>query len=106
MLTHMRNGSPDLADIALDITQAQLALGRATEARVAADEAVAFWTRFDPNQRDTGVALLWQARAMAASGQPEDAATAVDRATRILASSSLPADRALLQQTQRRLRSQ
>jgi serine/threonine-protein kinase len=103
-LRHMRNGSPDLADIALHIAQAELALGRAAKAKAAADEAVAFWTRFDPNQRDTGVALLWQARALAASGQSQDAAVAVGRAAGILASSGLPADRTLLQQTQREMR--
>jgi hypothetical protein len=100
----MRNGSPDLADIALYIAQAELALGRAAKAKAAADEAVAFWTRFDPNQRDTGVALLWQARSLAASGQSQDAAIAVGRAAGILASSGLPSDRTLLQQTQREMR--
>jgi tetratricopeptide (TPR) repeat protein len=103
-LRHMRNGSPDLADIALYIAQAELALGRAAKAKAAADEAVAFWTRFDPNQRDTGVALLWQARSLAASGQSQDAAIAVGRAAGILASSGLPSDRTLLQQTQREMR--
>ena len=101
LLKSQRSGSPDLADIALNLTRANLALGRPAQAKVAADEAVAFWTRFDPSQRDTGVALLWQAQALAASGEPEDATVAVGRAAGILASSSLPADSALLQQTQR-----
>jgi tetratricopeptide (TPR) repeat protein len=106
LLKSQRNGSPDLADISVDIARAQISLARPDMAVAAADDAVAFWSRFDPNHRDTGVALLWQARALAASGQQENAADAVGRAGSILASSSLPADRALLQQTRRDMRIQ
>jgi hypothetical protein len=65
---------------------------------------VTFWSGFDSQQRDTGVALLWQARALAAVGQVQQAADALSQAARILASTSLPADRVLLQQTQREIR--
>jgi tetratricopeptide (TPR) repeat protein len=105
-LRHMRNGSPDLADVALDIAQAQLAVGRASEAVDPAGEAVAFWSRFDRTQRDTGIALIWHARALAAAGEATQAADALGRAQDILASTSLPADRVLLEQTRRQLRLQ
>jgi tetratricopeptide (TPR) repeat protein len=98
------NDSPDLADIALNLARAHLALGRANDALEPARYAVAFWSGFDSKQRDTGVALLWQSRALAASGQAQSAADAVRQASAILASTSLPADRALLHQTQREIR--
>jgi serine/threonine-protein kinase len=105
-LRNMRNGSPDLADVALDIAQAQLALGRASEAVDPAGEAVAYWSGFDRTQRDTGIALIWHARALAAAGEPTKAADAFGQAQGILASTTLPADRVLLEQTQRQLRLQ
>ena len=100
LLKSQRNGSPDLAEIAVEIAQAQIALGRADDAVAPAQEAVAFWSRFDPNHRNTGIALLWQARAFAATGSAPKAADALRQATVILATAGLPADQALLTQTQ------
>jgi tetratricopeptide (TPR) repeat protein len=48
LLESQHNGSPDLADIALDISRAQLALGHADEAVKATEEATAFWTGWTP----------------------------------------------------------
>jgi serine/threonine-protein kinase len=97
------NGSPDLAEISVDIARAQLALGHADEALTAAQEAAAFWLRFDPDNRYTGVALLWQARALTAADNAQKAADFTRRAGAILATSGLPSDRALLLHAQREL---
>ena len=67
-------------------------------------EAVGFWSRFDPNSRSSGIALLWQARALAAAGQAQKAVDVMRQAADILAPAGLPVDQALLEQTQRELR--
>jgi eukaryotic-like serine/threonine-protein kinase len=98
-----RNGSPDLADIAVNIARAHFALGHAQDALRAAEEAAAFWSRFDSSHPDAGAALLWLARALAATGRDAEAHNALRQAAAILASAGLPGDRALLEQTQREL---
>jgi tetratricopeptide (TPR) repeat protein len=99
-----RNGSPDLAGICVDMARAHLALGHAEQAQAAAEEAVTFWSRFDPSHVEGGVALLWLARALAAGGHAPEAADAVRRAREILGANGLLANQALLEQTQRELR--
>jgi tetratricopeptide (TPR) repeat protein len=99
-----RNGSPDLADICIDMARAHLALGQPEQAQAAAEQAVQFWSRFDSSHVDGGVALLWLARALAAGGHTSQAADAVLRAREILGAHGLLANQALLEQTQRELR--
>jgi tetratricopeptide (TPR) repeat protein len=99
LLSSQPNSSPDLADIAVDITRAQIGLGRGDDAVAAAHEAMAFWRRFAPEQRDAGIALLWQARAFAAVGRAPEATAALREATLILDAHGMSADRALLEQT-------
>jgi serine/threonine-protein kinase len=99
-----RNGSPDLADICIDMARVHLALGHAEQAQAAAEEAAQFWARFDSSHGDGGVALLWLARALAAGGHGSQAADAVRRARAILGANGLLANQALLEQTERELR--
>ena len=63
------NGSPDHADLLIDLARAQLALGHPREAAAAAAEAEEFWSRFDAHNRQAGLAQLWHARALLADGQ-------------------------------------
>ena len=99
LLSSQPNSSPDLADIAVDIARAQVGLGSGDDAVAAAHEAVAFWGRFAPEQRDAGIALLWQARAFAAVGRAPEATAALREATLILDAHGMSADSALLEQT-------
>ena len=103
LLGIQRNGSPDLADISADISRARLALGHASEALATAQEAAAFWVRFDPGNRHAAVAHLWHARALAAAGSAPKASAIAKQAAEILGTSDLPPDRALLLETQREL---
>ena len=103
LLGIQRNGSPDLADISADISWARLALGHASEALATAQEAAAFWVRFDPGNRHAAVAHLWHARALAAAGSAPKASAIAKQAAEILGTSDLPPDRALLLETQREL---
>jgi len=104
LLRSQRNGSPDLADISLGIARAQLALGHPAEAAAASAEAVAFWDRFDRNHRDSGLTLIWHARALAAAGRVAEAAEVVARARAVLAVAGRPGDEALLNEAQRAAR--
>ena len=101
LLKSLRNGSPDLAEISIGIARARIALGNADAAVVAADEAAAFWQRYDRDQREHGIALLWHARALAAAGDVSMANPVLRRARPILEIAGIPGDRALLAQAQR-----
>jgi eukaryotic-like serine/threonine-protein kinase len=103
-LKTQRNGSPDLADVAVDIARANIAQGQVEEAVATTGEAVAFWSHFDRNQRAAGVAHLWQGRALAAAGDVTAATKALRQASDILAIAGLPADQALLEQASTALR--
>jgi serine/threonine-protein kinase len=104
LLRHSQpNGSPDLADISIDLSRAQFALGQPDLAQMAAREALTFWERLDPRGRDRGVALLWLARALAAMGQMPQASDALHEARGALGATSLPDDGALLAQAQREI---
>jgi serine/threonine-protein kinase len=99
------NGSPDLADIAVGLARAHVALGHSEQAVAAAEEATAFWLRFDPANRDAGIAHLWHARALAATGDAVRAAETARRAAAVLAEKGRPDDRVLLAQVQREIAS-
>jgi serine/threonine-protein kinase len=69
-----RDGSPDVADIALDIARAQLALGRHVEASAAASDAVAFWRGFAGGDAglESALAVLAKAQRAPAESLPPD----------------------------------
>jgi tetratricopeptide (TPR) repeat protein len=95
--------SPDRADLLVSLTRAQVAAGRAEEAVASADQAATFWRAFDPPSRSTGMATLWHARALSAAGQVQKASETLRQASAILRTNGLPAERALLERTQREI---
>jgi eukaryotic-like serine/threonine-protein kinase len=97
----LRHGSPDLADVSVDLARAHLALGKVREAIEASEEAAAFWSGFDATSRSAGLALLWHARASLAAGETAKAADGLRRAAAILEPTGLSSERALLIDTQR-----
>jgi tetratricopeptide (TPR) repeat protein len=98
------NSSPERADVLVSLARAHLALGRVDEAVKASAAAAAFWIRYDPSLRETGIALLWHARALTAAGDAAKAAAAANQAGAILASVGAPDDRSLVEQAKRDLR--
>jgi serine/threonine-protein kinase len=96
-------GSPDHADLLIDLARAQLALGRSREAVAAAAPADEFWKQFDAQNRHAGLAALWHARALLAEGQAQQADESWKRASVVLAKAAMPPDRKLLTQTGREL---
>ncbi len=96
--------SPDRADLLVNLARAQLAAGRTADAVASANQAATFWRGFDPANRSTGVALLWHARALHAAGQVQQAAEPLRQAGAILRTRGLPAERALLERTEREMR--
>ena len=103
LLEAQHNGSPDLADISIDIARAQMALSRPDEAVAASAEAVTFWNRFESRERAAGLALLWHGRALAAAGDTRSAARALNEASDILAVTGSATDQAIVEQAQRGL---
>ena len=97
------NGSPDRADTMMTTAKALLALNRKQDALEASNQAVAFWNSFDRANRSAGVALLWHARALSANGDDRKAVDAMLDARKILATTRLTGDEALLKETQRQL---
>jgi serine/threonine-protein kinase len=93
--------SPDRADVLVSLARGQLAVGRTEEAVASADQAAAFWRSFDPANRSAGIALLWHARALQAAGRQPEAAEILRQAGAILATKGLPAERSLLERTER-----
>jgi serine/threonine-protein kinase len=96
-------GSPDHADLLIDLARVQLALGRPADAVTAAARADSFWTQFDPQNRQTGLAQTWHARALLAAGQSDEALQTWKRASSLLSRVALPTDAAFLTQTRREL---
>jgi serine/threonine-protein kinase len=94
-------GSPDRADLQVILARTHLALGNVDAAIAAAAEATAFWQRFDPVSRAAGLAHLWLCRSLLAAGRAGEAAEALRDAGAALADSAQPADRDLLERTQR-----
>ena len=96
--------SPDRADLLVNLARAQIAVGRAEEAVASADQAATFWRCFDPANRNTGVALLWHARACTQPATAQQAAEPMRQARAILRTTGLPGERALLERTEREMR--
>jgi tetratricopeptide (TPR) repeat protein len=97
------NMSPDRADLLVSLARAQIAGGRAEEAVASADQAATFWRSFDPANRNTAVATLWHARALYAADHAQKASETLRQASAILRTKGSPAERALLEQTQREM---
>jgi tetratricopeptide (TPR) repeat protein len=93
--------SPDLGETLVQLARAELALNHANAALAASGRAVSFWTAFDDANRSTGIALVWHARALGASGDAAKAREAWQRGSDILKKVGLPADRSLLEPLQR-----
>jgi serine/threonine-protein kinase len=91
------NGSPDLANMDVYTARARLALGDIGEALTGARRAVDYWQRVDPRNREHAVALLWQARALAAMGDSSRAAQSLDASADIFASAAIPGDGAMVE---------
>jgi tetratricopeptide (TPR) repeat protein len=96
-------GSPDRADLQVNLARAHLELGNIDAAIAAAAEATTFWQRFDPVNRAAGLAHLWRARSLLAAHRDNEAARSLQQAADILATAALPRDRALLARTGREL---
>ena len=62
-------------------------------------EAAAFWDAFDATNLHAGLAQLWHARALLATGCLDPAVAALAKAEPILAQAARPSDCALLEQT-------
>jgi len=97
------HGSPDHADLLIDLTRAQLGVGHPRDATAAAARAEEFWDGFDVGNRQAGLAALWHARALLADGRAEEASARWKQASTILAKAGLPVDGTLLTQTRREL---
>jgi tetratricopeptide (TPR) repeat protein len=95
-----KDGSPDLADIDVHSARGRIALGRFDAAIEDAGNAARFWQRLAPSGRDHGIALLWQARALAGRGDTPAATAALADSTRIIATAGLPDDRAQVERAQ------
>ena len=98
------NMSPDRADLLVSLARAQIAGGRPEEAVASADQAATFWRSFDPTSRSTAVATLWHARALYVAGHEQKGAETLRQASAMFSTTSLPAERALLEETQRIMR--
>jgi len=98
------NMSPDRADLLVSLARAQIAGGRPEEAVASADQAATFWRSFDPTSRSTAVATLWHARALYVAGHEQKGAETLRQASAMFSTASLPAERALLEETQRKMR--
>ena len=94
------HGSADLSDIDIDITRAARARGCAGGDRGGAGGGRLLAARRPRAARDR-VALLWQVKALAASGHLDDARRGLQQATTILAASGTPKDRGFLEQVRR-----
>jgi tetratricopeptide (TPR) repeat protein len=97
-------GSPDHADLLIDIARAQLILGHPADAVTAAARAEEFWKQFDAQNRQAGLAQLWHARALLAQGDQYQAFETGERALAVLDKAALPVDGPLLTQIRRELR--
>jgi tetratricopeptide (TPR) repeat protein len=98
------HGSPDRADLLIDLARAHLMLGHASEAVATAARAEEFWNRFDAQNRQAGLAQLWHARALMAEGERQRGFETGERALAVLDKTALPVDGPLLAQARHELR--
>jgi tetratricopeptide (TPR) repeat protein len=94
--------TPAQAEIWLTLGRARLDGGHAAVARGPLEQANAFWSDFDAENRWAGEAAFWLGRCQATLGISADAKSNLARAERILAASPVPSDAALLASTRRR----
>jgi serine/threonine-protein kinase len=94
-------GSPDQADLLVDIARNELALRRIPSAIAAASTAVRYWEQIDNSNRSVGLARIEYARALAASGDTASARRELDLARESLGTSATPSDLQALAETER-----
>jgi serine/threonine-protein kinase len=90
--------TPTRADLSIGMARIHLRTSEPAEALRASQAADAYWRHRSPDSRWAGEAALWLGRAHLASGQRAEAQAALARASRLLSSSNIPADVALLKQ--------
>jgi eukaryotic-like serine/threonine-protein kinase len=89
--------SPGHVEALVGSARARLLLDRTTEALPLLEQADAFWRDFDAGNRWAGETAFWLGRCYSALGRTGDARHAYARAAKILAGSTIPRDRELVQ---------
>ena len=90
--------TPTRADLMIGMARVHLQASEPAEALRALQAADAYWRERRPDSRWAGEAALWLGRAHLALGQRAEARAALARASKLLSSSSIPADVALMKQ--------
>ena len=94
--------TPQRADALVGMGRANIGLGQAGDALPALEEANAFWSDFDPDNRWAGEAALWLGRAYLIFGRKVEANEALSRAERLLSESAIPGDAELVKLARQR----
>ena len=88
--------TPMRADLMIGMARIHLRASEPAEALRALQPADAYWRERSPDSRWAGEAALWLGRAHLALGQRAEARAALARASKLLSSSNIPADVALM----------
>ncbi len=88
--------TPARADLMIGMARVHLQAAEPAEALRAVQAADAYWGERGPDSRWAGEAALWLGRTHLALGQRAEGRAALARAAKLLASSSIPADVALM----------
>jgi hypothetical protein len=90
--------TPTRADLLIGMARVHLQASEPAEALRALQAADAYWRERRPDSRWAGEAALWLGRTHVALGQRAEARAALARASKLLSSSKIPADVALMKQ--------
>ena len=90
--------TPTRADLMIGMARVHLQASEPAEALRAVQAADAYWRGRRPDSRWAGEAALWLGRTHLALGQRAEARAALARGAKLLSSSSIPADVALMKQ--------
>ena len=88
--------TPTRADLMIGMARLHLQASEPAEALRGLQAADAYWRERSPDSRWAGEAALWLGRAHLALGQRAEARAALARASKLLSSSNIPADVALM----------
>jgi serine/threonine-protein kinase len=88
--------TPTRADLMIGMARVHLEASEPKEALHALQAADAYWRERRPDSRWAGEAALWLGQAHLALGQRAEARAALSRASKLLSSSNIPADVALM----------
>jgi tetratricopeptide (TPR) repeat protein len=88
--------TPTRADLLIGMARVHLQAAEPADALQAVQGADAYWRERRPDSRSAGEAALWLGRTHLALGQRAEARAALSRASRLLSSSNIPADVALM----------